>query len=42
MGQYNLSRIFKPNHIAVVGASEKFGGGVKERLNRRVVVYVTQ
>jgi acetyltransferase len=25
MGQYNLSRIFKPNHIAVIGASEKRG-----------------
>ena len=25
MGQYNLSRIFKPNHIAVVGASDKTG-----------------
>jgi acetyltransferase len=25
MGQYNLSRIFKPSHIAVVGASEKAG-----------------
>jgi acetyltransferase len=25
MGQYNLSRIFKPRHISVVGASEKPG-----------------
>ncbi len=25
MGQYNLDRIFKPRHIAVVGASEKAG-----------------
>jgi acetyltransferase len=25
MGQYNLHRIFKPNHIAVVGASERPG-----------------
>ena len=25
MGQYNLNRIFKPRHIAVVGASEKAG-----------------
>ncbi|MBF0231237.1 MAG: CoA-binding protein [Desulfamplus sp.] len=25
MGQYNLDRIFKPQHIAVVGASEKAG-----------------
>ena len=25
MGQYNLNRIFKPNHIAVIGASEKTG-----------------
>ena len=25
MGQYNLNRIFKPEHIAVVGASEKPG-----------------
>ena len=25
MGQYNLNRIFKPRHVAVVGASEKAG-----------------
>ena len=25
MGQYNLDRIFKPQHIAVVGASETAG-----------------
>jgi acetyltransferase len=25
MGQYNLDRIFKPRHVAVVGASEKAG-----------------
>ena len=25
MGQYNLDRIFKPRHIAVIGASEKAG-----------------
>ena len=25
MGQYNLDRIFKPHHVAVVGASEKTG-----------------
>ena len=25
MGQYNLNRIFKPHHVAVVGASEKAG-----------------
>ena len=25
MGQYNLDRIFKPQHVAVVGASEKTG-----------------
>ena len=25
MGQFNLNRIFKPNHVAVVGASEKAG-----------------
>ena len=25
MGQYNLNRIFKPEHIAVVGASKKPG-----------------
>lgn len=25
MGQYNLTRIFKPKHIAVIGASEKAG-----------------
>ncbi len=25
MGQYNLDRIFKPRHVAVVGASEKLG-----------------
>jgi acetyltransferase len=25
MAQYNLNRIFKPRHVAVVGASEKAG-----------------
>jgi acetyltransferase len=25
MGQYNLNRVFNPRHIAVVGASEKYG-----------------
>ena len=25
MGQYNLNRIFRPRHVAVVGASEKTG-----------------
>ncbi|MEJ2643044.1 MAG: CoA-binding protein, partial [Desulfosarcinaceae bacterium] len=25
MGQYNLNRIFRPRHVAVVGASEKAG-----------------
>ena len=25
MGQYNLNRVFKPRHVAVVGASEKAG-----------------
>ena len=25
MGQYNLDRIFKPRHVAVVGASEETG-----------------
>lgn len=25
MGQYNLNRLFKPRHVAVVGASEKPG-----------------
>ncbi|MFC1895460.1 CoA-binding protein [Thermodesulfobacteriota bacterium] len=25
MGQFNLNRIFKPRHVAVVGASEKAG-----------------
>ena len=26
MGQYNLNRIFRPQHVAVVGASEKIRG----------------
>jgi acetyltransferase len=25
MGQYNLNRIFRPRHVAVVGASESAG-----------------
>ena len=25
MGQYNLNRVFRPRHVAVVGASEKAG-----------------
>jgi acetyltransferase len=33
MSQYNLNRIFKPRHVAVVGASEKAGtiGTAKKR-----------
>ena len=34
MGQYNLNRIFKPRHIAVVGAQRK-NGHHRQRIDQK-------
>ena len=42
MGQYNLNRVFKPRHVAVVGASEKAGTICNALMRNLAAMHVTE